>query len=514
MIFTNKELNSNKYDFSNKPNLKKDIFSYRDVCKELSVFTQKIYELLSNDVIVETVEKGKDKKGYIVELNSLQKIDPVKSSSHTIHIFDRDEDDIYRIIVSKHDFKKNLEKLGFFEPENKGSIDFAYYLQVVYFIYICIYFIFPGIKFYDLYDDNNLSSENTLESNTGNEKYEKFIIDNLYQNKVIKNRQIERINKYNESIQKYQDAFFGYYEIMYYWFIEMPAEGGKGLFENSLSKTNSEKFKKYFDEEYRKNIDVLIDNQLSRNLIDRYFDYINEKQTLAVINDFESNLKYLMPYFNGVSNDKSDIDIPFEYENAIVYEEDIVDILEEDDFIKTIMCSDKLTNSIKNKFYGYDFIDAIDGVWEFEKAQMNDYDNSGFLFLKKDRRYFMYKSDIAIICLTLKNMNLNVSYLCKRIYLENRSDAQKKATHSIKRSYKVADDHGYSASVSTLRDGIFRILCRLLLVKAKNGNCNEFMYFELPMNTLIYSYMRIAERNRSLENKTEYYTKTAELLNN
>lgn len=506
MLFKEDRFNSEKYDFEYTPNIYAEKYSFRDVCNELNVFTQNVFESLSKNNELFTTIKNKEGRPYRVNVeNILNDSDPV---------FNRTADDIYRVIVSKKDFRKNLEKVGFKEPKDKKSLNFANYLQAVYLFYIMIYFIFPKIKFYDLYDKNRLSSENTLESNTGNEIYEQFIKDAIYQNKKVKSREMRREKAYNDAINEYNDAFFGLFEIGYYRYINMPEQGSKEVFENSLSNKTINSYIKKFEKLYKENIQTKIENKQSNDIFDQYFDYINEIQTKSVVYDFEQGAKALKPYIDELISKKIEIRIPDKFVKIKVYEDNLFDVLNDDEeFIRTIMNTSKLTNTIKNKYYNYDFVDAIDGVWDFEKKQIENYNDSGFLFLKKNKKYYMSKHDLAIICITLKNLDLNVNYISKRTYLDNRSDGQKKNSHSIKRSYRVTKQGSFDASVSSLRDGIFRILCRMVQIGTYNGNYDEFIFYEYPMNLLNNKYMLQIENIKSLEKKTEHYKKVAGILN-
>lgn len=506
MLFKNEELNSKKYDFEHTPNVDVDEYSYRNVCNELNTFTQNVFDLLSNNqAIYTTIKRKKDGKFYQINEKSV-----LADSSF---VFNRTADDIYRIIVSKKDFKRNLEKVGFIEPDDSNTTEFAIYLQAVYLFYIMIYFIFPKIKFYDLYDEDKLSSENTLESNTGNEIYEQFIKDAIYQNDEIKKRQVKREKAYNDAIDDYNYAYFGLFEMEYYRFINMPEEGSKEVFENSLNKKTIDSYISHFDELYRKKVWIEPKERQNNNVIDAYIDYINSIQTKAVVSDFMNSIEATEPYFNKLVLKKKDVKIPSEFKEIKVYEDDIYDALDDEKFIEVVMNS-KATNTIKDKYYGYDFVDAIDGIWSFERGQIENYDGSSFLFLKKDSDYYMNKFDLAVICFTLKNMDLNVNYISKRTYLNNRSDAQKKDKHSIKRSYKLDDTNDFDASVSSLRDGIFRIICRMIQMKFANGTYDEFVFFECPMNILNNKFMLEIESVKSLESKTLAYRKMANIMNN
>lgn len=495
MLFRDDKYNSPKYSFENEPT---EVFTYTDLCNTLSHLT----EILCQDLnlhqevwLQETLIDGRSVRCKFIS-------EGLKNAT-----LDRGYNEIHNILCRKPEFKRRLEKIGIKEPKDRNTLEFSVYLQFLYFFYILIYFVFPNIKFLDLFEPKNWSTENTIECDTGNEIYEDFIIKNLKQNSRVKEMFETKVQSYDDAWSLCCDMFFRYYELNYYTFINEP---GEEAFQDSCTKENSEAYTQVVSKklkELHKRIEKEILPEATRNLYQDFLDFdINYTSTTlnqdAKLNyeaiDFESLIQ--------ISEELIEYDLNAMDEN-LLKEEDLIWLCEQDEFICLCMGVDHITNTIRNKYKTYEIYAAIKKIWDFEKYQMMYYPvGEGFTFLQKEEdEYYMSLADCLVIAKTRIHLPVKFSYYSKRTYLDDRSDGQKKVKHSLKQSFKSVETENFDVKKSVFRDDIFRIACRMQMSILKTNSPREFLYFELPMNTQLFELCEYAESYPQIEQKQQYY---------
>ena len=500
MLFEDNKFQSLKYEFDSKVDLSQT-YSFYDVSLELNRLTEKLQTSLINQE--EVYLHVKDRTGKKVRLKWLN--EGLKEET-----FNRNNQDILNIICQKKEFRKRLESIGIVEEKDKGSINFVYYLQCVYFFYILIYFVFPNVKFMDLFKEKNWSTENTLECETGNEIYEDLIIQNIYENKEWKEKYMHRIQEYDDSWNAFCNCFFSYYELNYYAFINVFykdyfvnwQEVTDSMYEEFLQDTYSYELTQYYQDFIKEELNIEIEvEDYKRNVFDSFFDFDLSYNSQTLNQDYLRNIKEfdyasLLKVYDSIQR------IPTLFDSIKVYESQYKEILEDSNFIQCVMNVDYLTNTIRKKYKDYHLDKIVQRIIDYEKAQLKfDVESVGFTFLKKDKEYFLTMADLAIVCMVKVYMPYQLTYTCKRMDLENRSDANKSLKHSVKESFKSIG----GSKNSIFRDSLFLILCRMMKSMYETKNPKEFLYYEVPMNTLIYEIMDREKEYLYLEQRTSYY---------
>ncbi|MBQ0064666.1 MAG: hypothetical protein KBT48_02800, partial [Firmicutes bacterium] len=404
--------------------------------------------------------------------------------------------DIENIIVRKKEFRNKLSILHINEPEDKNSADFIYYLQFVYFFYIMTYFVFPKLKFFDLFKEKNWSSENTMQSDTGNELFEHFILQNIYEDPFLKELYLKKIASYDEEWGHCNDRFYEYYE--------------KEYSNKEASKEYQELFKPIIeskiDEIHNRVYPKCLSMRRTETLFDRFFDFDQSYNSKSINADFLYNYTHLD--YEAILNVYEHIqEIDPELERYYVLYEEIEEVINEDVFVCDCMHVDHLTPTTINKYKKYPIKEAILNIWDFEKTQLEEFpDSTGFTFIQEyEGNYIMNYSDLLIIAMTCIYIPYTISFYSKRTDLYDRSDSSKKKKHSIKESYKVIDQQTFTPKNSSVRDAMFRILCKMEQSLYKYGNPNEFLYYEVPMNIMVFRIMEYGESLPTIEQRTQYY---------
>ena len=450
MLFRDDYYNG-KYEFC------KDVVdgSYWDVCRELDILTQKIR--CSNSTI------------YLYELDVYGR-DVCISSHIKESVLNRDMNDIHNVIVRKPEFKKRLESIGLIEPSDPSY--FNMYLQFVYFFYILIYFVFPDVKFMDLFLEKNWSSEHTQESDTGMELYEDFIQKNVLQNSrgtILKNR----MDTYDRVWSTYQDVFFDFYSRM------------DGDVDSYLS---------YFDSK------IKVPTIHYSSPYDCFIDFLMKYRSYTINTDFLNNYKELdyscleSIYLKIQSRLKC---IP----STLIPLSSVEEFVSSSSFICLCMDVNHITVTTQSKYDSYNVYEALSKVISFELYQREHY-GEGFTFIEGD--CISIKS-IFIICMLRILLPVSFYYRSKVVDLSNRSNASKKETHSIKHSYNTMKQGELDLGNSSLRDDMFRIACRVIQSIDETGDVKDFLYFELPMNIKCVETMFMADCFPSLLQRISYY---------
>ncbi|MDO4466216.1 MAG: hypothetical protein Q4C49_04340 [Bacillota bacterium] len=488
MLFEEEKYNSYKYSFACTP---QEVYSYHDLCKTLACLTEKLQMDLLDNKEIWLQERLLDDRKVRCKF--------VYEGTKEV-VLDRDYHEIHNVLCRKPEFKKRLEKIGIIEPE-KNTLEFSIYLQFVYFFYILIYFVFPDIRFLDLFVPKNWSTENTIECDTGNEIYEDFIIKNLKQNSFVKEAYEKKLQDHDDAWSLCNDTYFDYYQALYDTYFE-------DEFEQTLSPKNSQAFKSFMAQKLETlNESISIHPEEKKNAYFAFLDFDNTYVSKTINQD--SRINYETIEFEGVKDLCEALkEYPLdELDEYIVLEEQLEDLCEEEFFLCMCMDQDHATQTMRKKYHEYDVYSAIKKVWEFEEYQMIHYPlGEGFTFLKKEEdTFYMTIADCLVLAKTRIQLPVKLSYYSKRTYLEDRSDGQKKKRHSLKQSYKSAETENFDVKNSRLRDNIFRIVCRLQYMMLTKENPEEFIYYELPMNIQWFDLCEYALAYPQIEQKTEYY---------
>ena len=131
----------------------------------------------------------------------------------TLH---RTTEDINRIVFYGKEFERKLALLGIHRIKQEQTLFYLCYLQMCYFLYLMDYIIYPDVRFFDLFKENNLSSENVSDAGTGNQKDQDMILQVILQHPQY--RKLD--DDYEHAFALFQDTFFTWYELSMYSYME------------------------------------------------------------------------------------------------------------------------------------------------------------------------------------------------------------------------------------------------------------------------------------------------------
>lgn len=249
MIFKDEKLNSFKYDPSIE--VKDEQYSAYELCKELEKIGDIILQYKSN-----RIELNAD-PGYFNRIF----IDP--------KVLERSTDDIYRIVFCNGDFLNKLKVLNI-ERVYEDNKYYPEFLKLCYFFYIMTYFIFPKRRFFDLFKELKWSAENNIEAETGNDVYEKYIMDNVFNSGYY----YELNNEYEALHDTFSERYFEYYQDQY------NSYDGED-FKKYINKCNKE----LIDKCNREALKVKMDNSPYRRLL----SFLKRYEALSTIEDMLRN---------------------------------------------------------------------------------------------------------------------------------------------------------------------------------------------------------------------------------
>ncbi|MDO4500697.1 MAG: hypothetical protein Q4B60_05410 [Erysipelotrichaceae bacterium] len=496
MIFLNDVLNSVFYDPGMHPDIINHKYSRIDLCNTLANFS-----------------KNFEEDGYL-EVNIGSTVKRVELSQVKESVTHRTADEIKNIIFYKPEFKTKIGLLGVEEPLDKeDSYNYACYLQLCYFFYLMDNFIFPDVHFFDLFKEKKWSAENVSDAGTGNEIYQNFIMSSIFNDDYYRRIDAE----YEESFDKFQDAFFSWYELQTYKFtkknnLEVPGKQSR-IPEQFISE-----FEEFINEEINKISCILkdqVDNlNFNQTPFDKLLGGIKRYEALATQKDYFENLK-LIDLDNAIElAELVKARLPEEFDSIIINKDDIEQLMEDRDFLSCVVGKDKLTRKDLDRIYESDLPGALLSIWDYEEAQLERaYNEGSFTFIARDDEgnYAMTLENALLISITRLHLPKTVKYFSNRTYLKNRSDGIKAKLHSLRLSFNAINAGGFKAKKSALRDSVFRILCRTVLVIATYG-LEEFLYFELPMNKTIGSFERLPEDFPVLEQRTTWFNGAASIM--
>lgn len=489
MIFLNNALNSELYDPENNPDTTKYKYSKMGLCKALYDFSVAFEEEDFFEVFFDS---------------SKIRIDWEKIKDNVKY---RTASDISRVIFYKPEFKSKLELLGVVEPyEGEGSYDYACYLQLCYFFYLMDNYIFSDVRFFDLFKEKNWSSENVSDSGTGNEVYQRFIMSSLFNDNHYRN--LDRC--YEESFDRFQDAFFSWYELQTYKFTRenyLDIPGKQSIIPESRLPEFAAIIHARMDE-----IAVLSD-EAARDRVTKLTPYdtllarLKRYEALSTQKDYYENLNLIDLSSAIKMAELVKSRIPKGYRSTYIAKEDIGTLMDDMAFISSVIGKQKLVQKDLDRVHNSDIQGALLGIWDYEEDQLSrPYASGIFTFITKndDGNYVMSLEDVLIIAITRVYLPKTTKYYSKRTYLYDRSDGIKTNVHSLRLSFDAVDVDGFKAKKSMLRNDVFRIMCRTVAVISSNG-LDEFLNFELPMNKAIIAFERIPENYPCLEQRSAWF---------
>ena len=131
----------------------------------------------------------------------------------TLH---RTAEDINSIVFYGKECERKLALPGIHRIKQEQTLFYLRYLQMCYFLYLMDYIIYPDVRFFDLFKENNLSSETVSDAGTGNQKYQDMILQVILQHPQY--RKLD--DDYEHAFALFQDTFFTWYELSMYSYME------------------------------------------------------------------------------------------------------------------------------------------------------------------------------------------------------------------------------------------------------------------------------------------------------
>lgn len=474
MIFKDEKLNSFKYDPSIE--VKDEQYSAYELCKELEKIGDIILQYKSNRIELNT------DPGYFNRIF----IDP--------KVLERSTDDIYRIIFCNGDFLNKLKVLNI-ERVYEDNKYYPEFLKLCYFFYIMDYFIFPDRKLFDLFKELKWSAENTIEAQTGNDIYEQFIMDNVFNDGYYHDLN----NEYELLHDSFFEKYFDYYQNRYDNY-----DGSD--FADYINKCNKE----LIDRCNSKVLKVNVEDSPYRRLL----SFLKRYEALSTIEDMLRNTD------EDIFNDALEILNKIDRETIEKYSDEDVDandwdyVFDNEMFLCSILKKDRLNFTDRIRLEEAKIDITVERIIAFEYFQydLHNVKEGTFTFVKKDGDdFYINMADLYIIAAARFYLPADLKYYSKRTYLENRSDANDYPDHSVRRALKSDENDGFNKGKSTLVINIFRILCRMLKACIEEGE-EEFYNFELPMNRSCISMQKEPEKLEYLEERVEWYKTINELL--
>lgn len=474
MIFKDEKLNSFKYDPSIE--VKDEQYSAYELCKELERIGDIILQYKSNRIELNT------DPGYFNRIF----IDPI--------VLERSTDDIYRIIFCNGEFLNRLNILNI-ERVFEDNRYYPEFLKLCYFFYIMTYFIFPKRRFFDLFKQLKWSAENNIEAETGNDVYEKYIMDNVFNDGYYHNLN----NEYELLHDSFFEKYFDYYQNHYDNY-----EGND--FDDYINKCNKELIEKCNS--------IALKVKMEDSPYRRLLSFLKRYEALSTIEDMLRNTDE--DIFNDARQilDKIDTEAIEKYSDEYIDANDWDYVFDKEMFLCSILKKDRLNFTDRIRLEEAKIDITVERIIAFEYFQydLHNVKDGAFTFVKKDGDdFYINMADVYIIAAARFYLPADLKYYSKRTYLENRSDANNNPDHSIRRALKSDENDGFNKGKSTLVINIFRILCRMLKACIEEGE-EEFYNFELPMNRCCIALQKEPENFEYLEARVKWYKTMNELL--
>lgn len=387
------------------------------------------------------------------------------------NVLNRNANDIKNIIFHHEEFSNKLALLNI-KKRDKSDKDYDEYLKIIYGLYIIDNLIFPNVRFFDLFKENKWSSENVVDANTGNERYQRCIYDYLLADLKKTDEEYER------SHVEFCDAYFYWYQMEYDHYLK----DDQIILNNDQLMT----FKVLIDDKLATMMNCIDNKKYENNPRIELLSFLKRYEALATINDMKINIDEGLFHEAKYIIDKIDIDSINKYDEYINVKD--VDKLFDDEKIK---------NVVKEVI-----------SFDIEQAQYLNDNSSMLLVFEDDNEYYITISDILLIADVYLNMNTSIKYYSKRTYLTNRDDASKRVFHSIRRSFSAKDIDDFKASQSNLRNDLFRLICHMV------KNEDEFFYYEIPCNHMLCELLVIPERLDNIYQRIDWFKNMTELLSN
>ena len=423
----------------------------------------------------------------------------------TLH---RTAEDINRIVFYGKEFERKLALLGIHRIKQEQTLFYLRYLQMCYFLYLMDYIIYPDVRFFDLFKENNLSSENVSDAGTGNQKYQDMILQVILQHPQY--RKLD--DDYEHAFALFQDTFFTWYELSMYSYMENnQIQSDTGI----LPEQYLPDFSTYIHSRFSAfNSSVSIPLfQTGRSVFDDVLAVIRRKEAEAVLHDYGMNLDQTDTSFLYDLTGIISRTMPEEYEEEyITYEQ--IPLLEQDhDFLTLLKGNSKRRMPDERFIHTYQISSAVRNIWDFEADQLKaDFTDGQFTFVQKeDEQYYMSMKHVFIICMIRVYLPQSVRYCSRRIILHDRSDGDRSSSRSIKQSFKAENSGDFHPADSALRNDVFRILCRAALCFVESSP-EEFFHYELPMNRMLTEVLHLPEQLPYLEHRTAWFLSMTDVI--
>lgn len=360
MLFADKELWS-KYDFENI--ITSQDASFHAVAVDIEEHVRKMLEIIDKKEHISLFHKDNAGKSVRINHSKINIDKPVwnRSVVEIEQILHRD-DNASQTTIEKYLLNWNIVK----NESGDGT-----YFQMVYFVYIMQYFIFPDEKIFTLLNKKHMSTDISPLKNASRGKYLYFMLENFMDNKEAANRLVHRDKEITLQIHNISKV---------------------------LNKLIS---KEFFDQlqERTKIVEEIIVQELigtqtenQMRAIDQATDYIDSYQNLAYISEMINNL----------SSDKRPFDFPeidleldINWRNINLVENDI------DAFLKKKDVIDFYTQGKKEKEdIVFEISSFIHNTIEYDKELYREYDECIFLYKDENSNYVITGETVAILSRT------------------------------------------------------------------------------------------------------------------
>lgn len=359
---------------------------------------------------------------------------------------------------------KLLLKLGIHEPDNLEN--YKRYLQLLYLLYIALYFIFPKSKFGTIIGENG-NFQNSYEEGTEYGQYLYFIISNLLDDPDLLYYYNFKTNEINYCV----DYIYSLY---------------KHLLNNQLVSS---------EELYELSQNIIIKNSNKTEPLKCFLDYCHNKSTLTMVEDYFDIIKdvdiFKLEHLNFPPYSK--------WKNERYTLDQIDSLLNSDEFY--LYCNQKgfvkVDNKSKRNFKLSNPMKFLKTCIEYDKK--NSENLSNLLLLDFD-----YENNLYIEPLKAATVVISYEYLIRtsKYYIKTRNIKKSITLKKLLSLYE--SDLSYFPSTVPLT--FFFMFCKAMYLNIISENYFDKFYFDIyVLNQLIFATMMEGFKYHSIDDSTIYF---------
>ncbi|SHJ50428.1 hypothetical protein [Pseudobutyrivibrio xylanivorans] len=431
----------------------------------------------------------------VTELVIPEKIYTYKEIRDLIH---RNEDDRVKGILRK----LGVEYVG---PDNEWHY---LYLKLEYFIFFMHYYIFPEVRFYDVYKEINRSYENAILGGGENGKYGLFIIQNIIDevvyNKKTRNMGIGELDdwtlfdlaimkyaqKFTEYIERFAEIddidevlekeFTGvYFDDLNELWVEDDDENNYSLLIEMALRMIRELISKNSKKKYKYK-----DNLYKDNPIYSCISFFENYDLLSFIGDRKAFIEDCL--YNNYH--RTSPTVPEEWKEMGLYFEDIKDFIYSEEFLNWCFGTKRSMKTKNDKIKDYNILFLLKNAWEAAERldEIAGFINRENMILQEDEKgKYITAEVVAVFAWSLFELNENDIYISKNINIENRRQTilnrQRKLNREIA-AYNRTDTWRGSENMPL---SMFEPLILKAAFNAFGGEEKNFIFFWLKIHNLL-----------------------------